>query len=123
MRFQFTATFISWTSLDCFFLEKNPSKDSSKNQDLFYHGVKKNGKAKDLLLKDVIFLGNPSNFQLISVLQKKSTMVVLAVYFYALTQPKIDYHLGKLPLLGIYDAASVQINTVLITYQLDSLLG
>ena len=123
MRFQFTATFISWTSLDCLFLEKNPSKDSSKNQDLFYHEVKKNGEAKDLLLKDVIFLGNPSNFQLISVLQKKSTMVVLAVYFYALTQPKIDYHLGKLPLLGIYDAASVQINTVLITYQLDSLLG
>lgn len=123
MRFQFKATFISWTSLDCLLLEKKLSKDSFKNQNLFYHGVKKNGEAKNLLLKDVIFLGNPSNFQLLSVLQKKSAMVVLAVYFYALTQPKIDYHLGKLPLLGIYDAASVQINTILIIYQLDSLLG
>ena len=109
--------------MDCLLLEKKLSKDSFKNQNLFYHGVKKNGEAKNLLLKDVIFLGNPSNFQLLSVLQKKSAMVVLAVYFYALTQPKIDYHLGKLPLLGIYDAASVQINTILIIYQLDSLLG
>ena len=90
-----------------FFRKKILLKILLKTKIFFIMKLKKNGEAKDLLLKDVIFLGNPSNFQLIPVLQKKSAMVVLAVYFYALTQPKIDYHLGKLPLLGLYDADSV----------------